>query len=985
MTGNIDMQTNRLKFGNYAQICRYGSGLAIYDQENNTSDVGSEGNCKAIFTHGSFRPGDDPNYSIGSQNYRWPVIYANKLNVTSQELVTNLNANFLNGYKYTDFTLFKKFEIDTTKLDENTWYPVTMPTNAYLRVVIKDTTATTASWNTRSDNLMGLFIDWETNSSGWGRNSVERVINHAIYGSGASEGKPVRGIGQMTNSSTEYVYVRGGAKYNFYVSDYNSEPILRTETYEIREQSISPTTTAPAVINRTNMLTTDVSKSYNGNIDDIVDTGIYKLYSQTTGTKPASMTSVGGSFQGCNLEHFLLDGNTAQQVLFNYSASKVCVRFKKGGYWGDWQDVITTDTLSNYATTDNLTDGSVKKVGGLKYVYFEKKDNSGKPTYLLLADVTKWYTVNTADAHFLQGILIGSRYGNNDGCRTTIINARCQYQKQYNLLQYSNNNGIYPRVVLYNDKYYLALFLKGSGFNVRGMVSMSDDITFDNELLCKDTAGNVDGLTVVLGEQPMGIAGNADTATTATNANIARGLNGYTTAGDLNNIKTNSIYGWNNNTANIPSGENYGVVFQFSNVDSPTTGTSGHWINQIAYTTNDRMYYRQCINTGNWSNWKQIVNSNDLSKALLNKNRLPIGDWNDVTDNGIFEVYTNNFGENCASYPEGVYGYGQLLVFSNSVNNGRISQVYIPDVSTSALNNPTNTTINIVYRNSWINNGVRSWTSWYKLATDKQIVNLTNNLNAVKATADAANSAASEAKLLAENNNAKIAESLNTSLDTSSSTDKVTSTNGTNIILTQADTIKGSVTLNGTSNQITATGGANNTITFAIASNAALPGAPTTTTAAAGSSDTKIATTAFVQNSITNGKAASAATADVANKAGKLSTAQKIWGQSFDGSAAVSGNMSNVGSIDFNNGYSIAPMGGGLRIMNPIVSPGVPFSIDDDNARINTTDEISLSTSDLTVEADQITLDCTNILPRAELPVSNINYYLSLDANPALY
>ena len=63
----------------------------------------------------------------------------------------------------------------------------------------------------------------------------------------------------------------------------------------------------------------------------------------------------------------------------------------------------------------------------------------------------------------------------------------------------------------------------------------------------------------------------------------------------------------------------------------------------------------------------------------------------------------------------------------------------------------------------------------------------------------------------------------------------------------------GGPTILGTANQITVTGagcttGSTSTCTISIPSNAAFPGAPTTTTAALGDSSTKIATTAFISN-----------------------------------------------------------------------------------------------------------------------------------------
>ena len=59
---------------------------------------------------------------------------------------------------------------------------------------------------------------------------------------------PVRGVGQLTNFSNEYVFVRGGGKYHFYTS-HNTIPVLKTEIFvDGGGASISPTTETPAEI-----------------------------------------------------------------------------------------------------------------------------------------------------------------------------------------------------------------------------------------------------------------------------------------------------------------------------------------------------------------------------------------------------------------------------------------------------------------------------------------------------------------------------------------------------------------------------------------------------------------------------------------------------------------------------------------------------------------------------------------------------------------
>lgn len=159
------------------------------------------------------------------------------------------NSDKLDGMNYTDFESYKLVTIDASGLNNNTWYPVTMVigNSQQTRIRIEGNTNANATWNSRSDKNMALILDYTVNGSQWGWTQVVRTI-HA-YQEGAGTSSCLRGLGQLTNSSTEYVYVRGGAKYNFYVSRFIT-PTLRTSTYTTSSQSVAPATSAPAAISR---------------------------------------------------------------------------------------------------------------------------------------------------------------------------------------------------------------------------------------------------------------------------------------------------------------------------------------------------------------------------------------------------------------------------------------------------------------------------------------------------------------------------------------------------------------------------------------------------------------------------------------------------------------------------------------------------------------------------------------------------------------
>lgn len=170
---------------------------------------------------------------------------------------SGLDADLLDGYHYYSFESYHKVSIDTIGLDNNTWYPVTMDIDNSLqtRIRVQGNTYGPGSWNGREDKRMSLILDYTVNGSSWGWTSAHRVINEIQDGEGAKDAHCIGGLGQLTNSSTEYVYVRGGAVYDFYVDRFTN-PVLRTSTYTIHNQSVSPQTSYSDV-NRTNALITD--------------------------------------------------------------------------------------------------------------------------------------------------------------------------------------------------------------------------------------------------------------------------------------------------------------------------------------------------------------------------------------------------------------------------------------------------------------------------------------------------------------------------------------------------------------------------------------------------------------------------------------------------------------------------------------------------------------------------------------------------------
>lgn len=112
------------------------------------------------------------------------------------------------------------------------------------------------------------------------------------------------------------------------------------------------------------------------------------------------------------------------------------------------------------------------------------------------------------------------------------------------------------------------------------------------------------------------------------NGNLtSRYLNPTSPVDDLNNYRYNGFTAWSTVSVNRPY--EYGTLFQFSNMGTPIAGTNNHWVNQIAFGTNNRIYARQRINTGVWSSWSNIAYLSDTIPQAENSNKLQNLTWSD--------------------------------------------------------------------------------------------------------------------------------------------------------------------------------------------------------------------------------------------------------------------------------------------------------------------------------------------------------------------
>ena len=156
------------------------------------------------------------------------------------------------------------YTIDASSLNVNTWYPVTIQLDVaksyIIEVCVALNSGTKPSWATHGAGF-SVRKRWVTQGCGWGTQIINRYIFDSKYSFCDSD--PVRGLTQMTRSSTEVVYVRGGGKYHFFL-DAPLQVTLRTSTYTVSDESVSPVTTAPAEIIQ-DVMTTNTEQTITAN------------------------------------------------------------------------------------------------------------------------------------------------------------------------------------------------------------------------------------------------------------------------------------------------------------------------------------------------------------------------------------------------------------------------------------------------------------------------------------------------------------------------------------------------------------------------------------------------------------------------------------------------------------------------------------------------------------------------------------------------
>jgi len=143
----------------------------------------------------------------------------------------------------TDLTDLIDVDLDLSALDESIYYPVTLGLNInnryYFKIfrTLRLFPGNNPSYATHSTKTFSTILEWEVSGSGWGTQSVNRNIINFDYRWMTQSA--IMAPRQLENSSTEYVYLRGGSIYRL-TKHKNVGHTIRTSKLTANDQSVEP-------------------------------------------------------------------------------------------------------------------------------------------------------------------------------------------------------------------------------------------------------------------------------------------------------------------------------------------------------------------------------------------------------------------------------------------------------------------------------------------------------------------------------------------------------------------------------------------------------------------------------------------------------------------------------------------------------------------------------------------------------------------------
>lgn len=157
-----------------------------------------------------------------------------------QFIVTKPNDSFYRKYgrdyvrtQLNNFSVNRQ-TIDLSTLDANTYYPCSIAVNSSesttINIFVSLNSGTKPSWSTHTNGFT-MNLSWQVFGGGWGTTAIQRKIFNYYVSSVTTNVQPCGGIEQNTMGSTEIVYLRGGAKYFYTISNNEHKFVVNSSGY----------------------------------------------------------------------------------------------------------------------------------------------------------------------------------------------------------------------------------------------------------------------------------------------------------------------------------------------------------------------------------------------------------------------------------------------------------------------------------------------------------------------------------------------------------------------------------------------------------------------------------------------------------------------------------------------------------------------------------------------------------------------------------
>lgn len=171
------------------------------------------------------------------------IIYVKDVQIEYGNKATTYSVPESDRKEAIDAKTYRETEIDlrAEKWDQDTYYPVTIriPTYETMIEVTAMWGASKPEWATHESGF-SMNCVWRSNGSGWGVFTIKRTIEVFEYRFTEQNIHPAGSIGQLTSSSEELIYLRGGGRYTFRIGN-NCVAVVHDSRYTAPDgSSVAP-------------------------------------------------------------------------------------------------------------------------------------------------------------------------------------------------------------------------------------------------------------------------------------------------------------------------------------------------------------------------------------------------------------------------------------------------------------------------------------------------------------------------------------------------------------------------------------------------------------------------------------------------------------------------------------------------------------------------------------------------------------------------